>query len=303
VEWVKRGHVYAPDGRFPWAVQRALPATPLIRGDTIRLYTAFCDADMVGRVGWVDVALDDPSRVIAVSQAPVLDIGVPGAFDDNGVAPTAVVPVGDELYMYYVGYQRGTRVPYFQLQGLAISRDDGETFERHSRVPALERSHDELHHRSSAFVARENGRFRVWYVGGGEWLDVGGKLLPRYNLRYAESRDGASWPSRGRVCLEFADEDEHGFGRPWVIAAADGYELFYSIRTRSKDYRLGYATSRDGIEWERRDAELGLDVSESGWDSESIEYPSIVDHDRRRYLFYCGNGCGSTGFGYAELAR
>lgn len=302
MDWVKRGLIYAPDGRLPWAQQRALPATPLVRGEVIRLYTSFCDADMVGRVGWVDVASDDPSRVLAVSEKPVLDIGVPGTFDDNGVVPTAVVGVGDELYMYYVGYQRGTRVPYFQLEGLAVSSDGGESFRRLRRVPVLERSDTELHHRSSAFVAATGGRFRIWYVAGNEWLDVYGKLKPRYNLRYAESSDGIAWPSEGRVCLDFANEDEHALARPWVVERDGSFELFYSIRTRSKDYRLGYAVSPDGVVWERRDAELGLDVSESGWDSESMEYPSIVDIDGRRYLFYCGNGCGSTGFGYAELA-
>ena len=301
MDWRKGGRIYAPDGRWPWAQQRALPVTPLVKGEVIRLYTAFCDAEMVGRVGWVDVALDDPSRVLAVSEEPVLDIGDPGAFDDSGVAPTAIVPVGDELYLYYVGYQRGTRVPYFQLEGLAASTDGGESFQRRSRVPVLERSDAELHHRSSAFVSANGAGFRIWYVAGDEWIDVGGKLLPRYNLRYAESPDGVSWPDEGRVCLDFADDDEHALARPWVVAGDGGYELFYSVRTRSKDYRIGYATSSDGITWKRRDSELGLDVSEDGWDSESIEYPSVVDHPGGRYLFYCGNGCGMTGFGYAEL--
>jgi hypothetical protein len=237
-----------------------------------------------------------------VSEEPVLDIGEPGAFDDNGVAPTAIVPVGDELYLYYVGYQLGTRVPYFQLEGLAVSTDGGETFQRRSRVPVLERSDAELHHRSSAFVSANGDGFRIWYVAGDEWIDVEGKLRPRYNLRYSESPDGVSWPDQGRVCLDFADDDEHALARPWVVAGEDGYELFYSVRTRSKDYRIGYAVSSDGVTWERRDDQLGLDVSDSGWDSESIEYASVVDHEGGRYLFYCGNGYGMTGFGYAELA-
>jgi predicted GH43/DUF377 family glycosyl hydrolase len=301
MRWDKRGHVYVASGHRPWAQARALPVTPLVRDGVLRLYSAFCDADTVGRVGWVDVDLDDPTRVLAVSDEPVLDIGEPGTFDDSGVAPTAVVPVGDELYMYYVGYQRSSRVPYFQLEGLAVSADGGETFQRRSRVPVLERSHSELHHRSSAFVTTDGGLFRMWYVAGGEWIEVGGKRLPTYNLRYLESPDGITWPSAGAVCLHFSDEDEHAFARPWVTRRDGEYELFYSIRTRSKDYRLGYAVSSDGLAWDRRDDTLGLDVSASGWDSESIEYPSIVDHGDRRYLFYCGNGCGRTGFGYAEF--
>lgn len=302
MRWTKRGLVYVPDGSRDWARHHAFPPTPLVRDDEVlRLYVTFCDESTVGRIGWVDVLLDDPSEVVAVSREPVLDIGSPGAFDDNGVLPTAIVPVGDELYLYYVGYQLGTHVRYFQFQGLAVSGDGGETFRRALRVPVLDRSDAEPLNRTSAFVTREDGRFRMWYVGGDDWIAVNGRPLPRYNMRYAESADGVSWPSEGRVCLDFADDDEHAFGRPWVFRRDGLHAMIYSIRTRSKDYRLGFAVSPDGVEWERRDHEVGIDVSETGWDSEMIGYASVVEHGDRTYLFYNGNERGRTGFGFATL--
>jgi predicted GH43/DUF377 family glycosyl hydrolase len=302
MRWAKKGLVYAPDGHLPWAQHYAFPPTPIARdGGVLRLYVGFCDADTVGRIGWVDVRIDDPSEVVAVSREPVLDIGEPGCFDDNGVVPTAALPVADELYLYYVGYQLGTRVRYFQFEGLAISSDGGESFRRRARVPVTDRSDQELLNRSSAFVRREDDLFRMWYVGGDSWVDVAGKPLPRYELRYLESPDGVTWPDEGRICLDFADDDEHAFGRPWVFRRDGLYQMLYSVRTRSKGYRLGYAVSPDGVEWERRDGDVGIDVSETGWDSDSISYSSVVEHDDRMYLFYNGNDCGKTGFGYAEL--
>jgi hypothetical protein len=64
-------------------------------------------------------------------------------------------------------------------------------------------------------------------------------------------------------------------------------------------YRAGYATSRDGLTWERRDAEAGIDVSDDGWDSEMIAYPHVFEHAGRTYMLYNGNGYGKTGIGLA----
>ena len=67
---------------------------------------------------------------------------------------------------------------------------------------------------------------------------------------------------------------------------------------RGDAYRLGTATSSDGIRWVRS-PESGLDVSRDGWDSEMIGYPSAFAHGGRRYLLYNGNRYGQTGFGLA----
>jgi sucrose-6-phosphate hydrolase SacC (GH32 family) len=302
MQWLKRGLIYVPPGDAEWAQHYAFPPTPhRLSDDVLRLYVTFCDADTVGRVGYVDVRAEAPEEIVAVSPQPVLDIGEPGMFDENGVVPTSVLAVGERLFMYYVGYQLGAKVRYYQFQGLAISEDGGESFQRVQRVPVLERSNAEPLNRTSAFVRRQNGVFQMWYVGGGEWTTVGEKPLPVYNMRYIESSDGVAWGDEGRICLDFADPDEHAFGRPWIWEDEKGSVMLFSVRTRSKDYRLGLARSSDGLTWERCDGEVGIDVSPSGWDSEMIAYGSVVHSGERTFLFYNGNGRGRSGFGYAEL--
>jgi hypothetical protein len=303
MKWVKRGLVYAPSGELEWAKAYAFPPTPVFRGDgVLRLYVAFCDENTVGRIGWVDVRADAPGEVLAVSRRPVLDIGADGMFDENGILPTCVVEVEDKLYMYYVGYQLGDKVTYYQFEGLAISSDGGESFERARRVPVTDRSDAEPLNRTSAFVRRHEGRFQMWYVGGDSWTVVDGKPLPIYNMRYLESADGIEWGPEGAVCMDFDLVDEHAFGRPWVWGEGDELTMMYSVRTRSKDYRLGLARSADGgRSWERHDDEVGIDVSASGWDSEMIAYGSVVTTDAGTFLLYNGNERGKTGFGYAEL--
>jgi predicted GH43/DUF377 family glycosyl hydrolase len=77
--------------------------------------------------------------------------------------------------------------------------------------------------------------------------------------------------------------------------------MWYSYRGSRN--RIGYADSEDGISWERKDGEAGIDVSASGWDSEMIEYPFVFDHDGERYMLYNGNGYGKTGIGLAVLEK
>jgi hypothetical protein len=302
MKWRKQGRIYQADGSLPWAKKYGFPPTPIDLGDgTLRLYMAFCDDNTVGRIGYVDVSASDPSRILRIAKRPVLDIGQPGCFDENGILPTTVMRVGDELYMYYVGYQLGMNVRYYQFEGLAISRDGGESFQRERRVPVIDRSDAELLNRTSAFVMRENGVFRMWYVGGSEWVHARGKMLPLYNMRYLESPNGKTWGAEGRVVIDFASDDEHAFGRPWIVREGELYRMFYSVRTHSKGYRLGYAESRDGIAWDRKDDQVGIDVSPDGRDSEMIAYSSIAKHGDTTYMFYNGNNCGETGFGYAVL--
>jgi len=302
VKWTKMGLIYVPDGRSWWARTHAFPPTPyFISEDVLRIYIGCCTEEMVGRAGYVDVSAADPQKILRVAREPVLDIGTPGSFDENGLLPTSVLSVDGKLYMYYVGYQLGMKVRYFQFEGLAISEDGGETFVRRWRVPVIDRSDAELLNRTSAFIRKSGDIFEMWYVGGSEWTVVDGKSVPVYNIRYITSPDGVHWGPEGRVCVDFKDEDEHALGRPYVIEDGGLHRMFYASRTRSKGYRLGYAESPDGINWTRKDDEVGIDVSASGWDSEMISYPSVVKYKDKIYLFYNGNNFGQTGFGYAVL--
>jgi predicted GH43/DUF377 family glycosyl hydrolase len=304
VRWEKQGLIYAPDGRSDWARQYAFPPTPYrLSDDVLRIYLAFCDENTVGRLGYVDVDPRDPSRVLGVSERPLLDIGQPGAFDENGLLPTSLVEYDGKLYLYYVGYQLGHKVRYFQFQGLAISEDGGQSFRRAQRTPVIDRSDAELTNRTSAFVMRDEGVFKMWYVGGSDWIMARGKPLPVYNLRYLTSEDGRTWGPEGRVVLDFASDDEHAFGRPWILKTDGRYRMFYSVRSHSKGYRLGYAESLDGLTWTRLDEQVGIDVSADGWDSEMIQYSSVVSLEGRTVMFYNGNNCGQTGFGWAVLTE
>lgn len=300
MKWRKLGLVYKNESILDWQDNSALQPTPIDLGDRIRMYVGFRDKIGISRIGFVDLHPSNPTKVIGVSERPVLDIGRDGAFDESGVVPSAVHKEGDSIFLYYAGYQLGSKVRFSVLGGLAVSRDGGQTFQRHMDTPCFERSNNELLFRVPHTVIKSDGKFRVWYGAGSHFEQGENKTLPVYNVRYLESKDGKNFPSSGRIVLDTID-GEYRIGRPQVIQSSTGWAMFYGYSSEAEPYKLGYAISEDGIRWLRKDKDIGLGLSEEGWDSEMMAYPSIVKSRGRTFLFYNGNGYGAAGFGVAEL--
>ncbi len=303
MKWEKKGLIFKPDGSSGWARHTALQPTPLLLNDEIiRVFVGMRDDSGVGRVGFVDVSSRNPGEVMGISEKPCLDIGQDGAFDENGVIPCAVVKRGEEIYLYYAGYMLGHKVRFNVFSGLAISRDNGTSFSRFSRVPVTDRTDAELLFRVIHSILYNDGKWQVWYGAGCSFWTGKNKTLPCYNIRYMESADGTRFPDQGVVAVDIQD-DEHRVGRPYVIKVGDTYKMFFGAGSEENPYGLAYAESRDGIAWERKDAEIGLSLSPDGWDSEMMAYPAVVRWRDRVYMFYNGNDYGKSGFGYAELVE
>lgn len=302
--WQKLGLVWTAGGVETAGFTHAMAPTPvLISDEVIRLYLTVRDSRGRGHVRYVDVSSRDPRRLLNVAAHAVLGPGETGRFDDNGVVPMSLLRLPDgRFFLYYSGFQLGTNVPYRIFSGLAVSRDGGRRFERYHAEPILGASKAESCFRCATFTILDGTRFRLWYIAGNDWITIQGKQVPVYALRYAESPDGIHWPERGHVSLTLTDPDEHGFGRPWVIQrGTHDYELFYSIRRKSlAAYRLGYATSRNGIEWVRKDSEMGLDVTPGGFDGNAISYSAVIEAHGRTFCFYNGDDFGKAGFAVAE---
>lgn len=305
MKWNKQGLIYGPDGTSEWAKNSALQPTPLIIDEeTIRIFVGMRDEKGRSRVGFVDVNAANPKEILKVSEKPALDLGIPGTFDENGVVPCAVVKRNDEIWLYYAGYQLGQQVRFYVFSGLAISTDGGETFTRYQRVPICERTDEELFFRVIHTIFYENGVWRIWYGAGSEY-DVrdDGYQLPKYNIRYVESNDGIKFNGRSVIAIDTSGGEEYRIGRPYVIKRENKYLMFYAADSKQSGYRLAYAESPNGTEWTRKDNEIGISISESGWDSEMMSYPSVVTTKAGTFLFYNGNSYGRDGFGYAVLEQ
>ena len=90
--------------------------------------------------------------------------------------------------------------------------------------------------------ARRRPLAHVVRVGVGLGAAAGGRPQHRYHISYAESRDGVDVGADRPVCIDFADESEYAFARPWVLRDGDRYRMWFSHR--GQRYRIGYAESR-----------------------------------------------------------
>lgn len=303
MKWIKKGLVFKTENLPKWANNSALQPTPLILNDqVIRMYVGMRDVNGVSRIGYVDLDSKDPSKIISVSENPVLDVGVPGSFDDNGVVPSAIIKHDNKIYMFYAGYHLSNKARFCVFAGLAESIDGGKTFTRMQRTPVFERTENDLLFRVPHSVMFEKGKWRFWYGGGDKFIEFNGKTVPQYDIRYIESSSVSAVPNLGKKILTFENEDEYRVARPYVVFDENIYKMFCCVSTFSKGYRLGYAESTDGIHWKRHDSKLGIDVSKNNsWDNEMQGYPSFVKTKNDTYLFYNGNNYGKDGFGYAVL--
>jgi len=277
-------------------------ALPVVeeRGGRHRVYCSGRDSAGRAHVGYFEMDLGDPAGTLRVCEQPVIAPGALGAFDDSGVTSSCLVKVGGRAYQYYTGWSLGVTVPFYLFAGLAVREGEDGPFRKASVGPLLDRSDVDPYLTASPWVLVENGLWRMWYVSGSGWEREAGRVRHRYHIRYAESKDGRRWERRGVVCLDYASPAEYAFARPCVVKDGDRYRMWYAFR--GERYRIGYAESQDGLTWERRDAEAGIDVSESGWDSEMVEYPCVFDHGGDRYMLYNGNDYGRTGVGLAVRA-
>lgn len=297
--WRKLGRIFFPDGSLQWMQSHAaVPIAQAIDGDLFRIYFSARDAKSRSHTGFVDVDITRPDRIIACGRDPVLAPGELGAFDDSGAMATWLTsaPGGDHLY--YIGWNLGVTVPFRNSIGLAVARTP-EVFERYARGPIVDRTASEPHFCASCCVLRDGEEWRMWYLACTEWRTTPKGPEHRYHIRYATSADGIHWQRDGVVAIDYANDEEVAISRPSVIRDPDKWRMWYSYRTHQ--YRIGYAESDDGITWVRKDEASGIDVSDSGWDSDMIEYPFVFDHAEHRYMLYNGNGYGATGFGLAVL--
>lgn len=303
MKWDKKGFIFGPNQSIPWALNSALTPTPLlIDDDTIRVYAGFRDVNGVSRIGYVDLDGSNPSLVKSVSKEPVLDVGRPGAFDDNGVILGDVIRVGEEVRMYYVGFQLVSQAKFLAFTGLAISKDGGVSFQRYSESPIMDRSMNGLYIRAIHSVIREGERFRAWYAIGNGWQDINGKAYPKYHIMHIDSADGINFSGEGTLSVDVHD-CEYRIGRPRVFKQGNRYCMHYTRGTIHGDYLAGYAESLDGLTWSRKDSELGINLSAQGWDSRHLCYPAIIKVGSETYMFYNGNDMGHAGFGYASLVK
>lgn len=299
MKWQKKGLIVSPDIKSKWRITHAqLPCIDLIKDQKYRVYFAGRNSNNMSQTGFVEIDISKPEKIHKISKNPVLELGKLGSFDDSGVYPSCLVNHKGEKFLYYIGWMQGKRVPYYASVGLAISKDGGKTFKKFSQGPLFERDSIDPFMTLSSYVMIDKKKWKMWYTSCTGWEVKNENPIPKYHIKYAESRDGIKWKRKGDVSIDFESKNEWAIARPCVIKD-EIYKMWYCYS--GKRYKIGYAESTDGIKWKRKDKMVGITTSKIGWDSEMVAYPYVFRNDSQTYMLYNGNQFGKDGFGLAIL--
>lgn len=298
--WIKQGRIFHLEEAPNRSVHAQVP-TPYVMEDRIRIFYA-CRNNGKAFVAYFDLA-KDLKTILKVHEKPVLEHGKPGMFEADGVMPSCILPMGNELWLYYIGWSELKNTARYQNEiGIAVSKDNGETFDRMFKGPIMGRSKMEPGLAVMPFVMKDGDRFKMWYQSGTGWHFINDQYEPTYVIKYAESDDGVEWGRHQKQCIESSYPLE-AFSRPSLVLQGGVFKMWFCSRD-SEDYRGGfgsyridYAESKDGINFYRDYGEIELGKEE--WDSKMQAYPYVIELDGKLVMFYNGNLFGQTGIGVA----
>ncbi len=293
----KIAHIKIPDHRPEWMKPHlANPIVRVLDSKQIRVYCNIRNQSNQTHITYMDIDFNDNFKITYFHDQPLLSLGPAGAFDDCGQSLGCVITKDNQDYLFYLGWNLANNVPFRNSIGLAISPNGINQYTKYSDGPIMDRNVVDPYSLSYPYILLHAGTYKMWYgshtVSGSEVRNI------RHCLKYAESKDLINWDRKNVICLDVTDEDI-AFTRPFVIYENGIFKMWYSYLRSS--YRIGYAESKNGKNWTRLDHQLDLDVSPNGWDADMIEYPYVFNFANERYIAYCGNQFGMTGFGIAKF--
>jgi len=285
----------------------------LVLADRIRVFFSMRRKDTpttyLSHIGSADFSLDW-SSILNVSKEGIIPLGQTGTFDEHGIFPLNVFQHSGEIYGFTTGWSRRVSVPSESAIGLGISKDNGKTFERVGPGPILSATLNEPFLIADGCGLSHDGLVHMWYLFGQRWkLGSESKQPERvYKIGHATSTDLLTWSRTGTAIIPDRIDSDECQALPTVFSADGRFHMIFCYRPYEgfrtggeKGYRLGYASSRDLIQWSRDDIAGGIDFPNSEWDSKMRCYPNVVNVQGQYFLLYNGNDFGRRGFGLARL--
>ena len=222
---------------------------------------------------------------------PVLEMGPIGTWDDVGVFQPGVLFDGMEYRMWYSGDNgSNTRI------GVATS-PDGIAWTKHVANPVIQLGGSGAWDDFKLFDAHvlfDGTEYRMWF---------GGHDGTRARIGTATSLDGIVWVKyEGNPVLDVGPDgswDDVEVRHPSVFFDGMEYRMWYRGDDGS-NFRIGYATSPDGIVWTRDAGNPHLDVGPSGaWDDRHVNTPEVLFDGTEYVQWYTGRSRQVTKIGYA----
>jgi len=131
-------------------------------------------------------------------------------------------------------------------------------------------------------VVHDGNVYRMWYAGNGPLA---------IQIGYATSPDGTTWTRYGSapVFRGLQSWDSAATSTPAVIKVGLEWVLYFSGHSGDFVYKVGRATSPDGINW-NEDPLNPLMVPDVSWESSRVHPGGVVAGPAGFEMFYTGNG-------------
>jgi hypothetical protein len=315
MKWKKLGKIFDPTQHklANGCIEFAQSPQTLVFDDFIRIYFSTRQKDSNGKylshIAFVDMDLE-LKNMLRVSTDTVIELGELGCFDEHGIFPINIVRDKNKILAYTCGWNRRVSVSVETSIGLALSKNNGLTFEKIGKGPILSSSLHEPFLVGDGFVNIYNDTYHMWYIYGTRWIDNTEDNSPArvYKIAHAISKDGMDWERDSKQIISDKLNADECQALPTVIQIGNKYHMYFCYRqstgfrkNKDRGYRIGYAYSNNLIHWTRNDDKAGIDVTEGAWDSDMQCYPHIFSIKNKTYLLYNGNEFGRLGFGLAVL--
>ena len=86
---------------------------------------------------------------------------------------------------------------------------------------------------------------------------------------------------------------DYRFGKNTIIYDQGMFHMWYTAKDSSRKMQMGYATSKDGIHWEKyHDNPIQFEFDGNGWDK-NVGHFNMLKIDSLYYLGYCGFAKGT----------
>lgn len=216
-------------------------------------------------------------------EAPVLDISS-GSWDSLHVSSPGVICEYNLCKMWYGGESESDKTSI----GYATSTD-GINWTKYQNNPVLQPSViDGVTERGVGEpTIVHNDKYRLWYTSIGP--------SEAYRIGYAISDDGLNWIKGAKFALvRGTGWEDRGVSHPYVIFENGIYHMWYSAWGLTGGWKLGYATSTDGINWTRSSSNP-LSVPSLG----HIGAPSVIKINNLYHLYYHTGGSIPTNIYHA----
>ncbi len=301
MKWEKLGQIFTIKNKNEYLVSHASNPLPIhLQGNIFRVFYSGRNKDNKSSVSFVDIDIID-KKIINYPSTPLIKYGNPKSFYSHGISIGNLYegPLKNK-YILFMGWQiRGKEHWRGDIGRLELIENNKLIID--PNLSFMNSDEEDPISLSYPFVIFHENIYKMWYGSTINWSSENGEMI--HVIKYATSKDAINWEKHG-IAIPYELGLAQAFSRPSVIIDKNGYHMWFSYRDGSGNkYRIGYSHSNNGTSWTNKLDKVGINVSNTGWDSEMICYPFVFDHRGNRYMFYNGNSYGKYGFGLAKLTK